>query len=170
MGQVKTYKPSDISLILAQNYRVTGIVSMSLSFPKEKFKIIPGIRGQNIRVRNRDTSCTLTVELLQTSIGNDVLSDIVSQDLITGRGRLEVLIADQSGTTSIQSSNAYVSSFPETTYSNDLTTRTWQITMLNTNAIVIGGNSTTRPKFLEQAIGYIGGAIESGLDAVSGIF
>lgn len=169
-AQVKTYKPADISLVLAQGYQVGGIVSLGMTFPKERFKIINGIKGQNVRVRNQDTSCILTVELLQTSTANDVLSDILSQDKVTGRGRLQVLISDISGTTKIQSLNGYVSNFPETTYTNNLATRTWQIVLLNTELIKIGGNSTNRPAFLEQAASFISGAVDTVTDFAQGIF
>jgi len=164
---IKTYNPSDINLILASSYRVGGIVSLEVSFSKERFTMIPCIKGKNVRVRNKDTSCLISVELLQTSIANDVLSELVVQDSLVGTGRLTVSLGDSSGSTKIESRNAYVVGFPPVSYSNDIATRTWQIQLLDTNITLVGGNAVVRPKFLEDAIGFISGAASS---VVSNIF
>lgn len=157
-GAIKTYTPKDIVVTLAQQYKVGGIVSIGLTFPTERYTMVRGLFGKNARVRNPDTSCTLTIELLQTSVANDVLSDIVSQDSITGRGRLSVVLSDTSGTTSVQSFNAFVNNYPETAFTNNIETRRWTITMMDTDYTFIGGNSKPRPQFLEDAARYLAGA------------
>ncbi len=169
-AQVKTYTPSDIKVMIDNSYQIGGIVSISASFPKEKFKTINGIKGQNARVRNLDTSCILSIELLQTSTANDVLSSILTQDIATGRGRIKLSISDISGTTRIESEDAFINNYSEVRLSNDLSTKTWQITMLRTSTIVVGGNATNRPKFLEDAANFLSGAINSATSAISGIF
>jgi hypothetical protein len=157
MPVVNTYVPSDTKITLAANYVVGGIVSMSIEFPRERFKTIPGIKGQHARVGIEDTSCVLTLELLQTTTANDVLSDILSQDLLTGRGRLEINIQDNSGTSNISSTNAFINNFPQARYSGELATRTWTITMLNTETIFVGGNNRFKPSLIEQAATFVGG-------------
>jgi hypothetical protein len=157
---VKTYKPSDLKLIIAGSYQVGGIVSISVTFP-ERYKIVKGIKGQHTRVRNQDTSATVTVELLQTSVSNDVLSSIVSKDILTGAGRLSLSIQDTAGTSRFETTNAFVTTYPQTSYSNELTTRTWTFQMLDTNIILVGGNTTRRPKFLEEIAGFLGAGLDS---------
>lgn len=173
---VKTYTPSDVSLTIA-GYRVGGVVSMSMTFPAERFKIVQGIKGHNVRVRNLDTSCILNVELLQTSIMNDLFTNILSQDLTTGLGRFEINIEDLNGTTKVQSVNAYISTFPETRFSNNLETRSWTIHMLNTDYISVGGNDKGRPQFLEDIGAFLGktaseiaGAAQSAVQTVTDLF
>ena len=172
-GPIKTYKPSDVKVILAGSYQITGVVSVGVSFPVERFKVIRGIKGQNTRVRNQDKSCTLTVEVLQTATANDVLSDIVSQDSATGRGRLSISLEDNSGTSKVQTTNAFISNYSELNYSNELSTRTWTIQMLDTDIIWVGGNSTKRPQFLEDIAGFFGASLnqiaQAGQSAVSTI-
>lgn len=158
-AQVKTYKPSDLKLIIAGSYQVGGIVSISLTFP-ERYKIVKGIKGQHTRVRNRDTSCVIAVELLQTSVSNDILSDIVSQDILTGKGRLSISVQDVAGTSRFETSNAFISSYPQTNYSTELSTRTWTFQMLDTNFIMVGGNTNRRPKFLEDIAGFLGAGVD----------
>ena len=157
MPVVNTYVPSDMKITLAANYVVGGVVSMSIEFPRERFKTIPGIKGQHARVGIEDTSCVLTLELLQTTTANDVLSNILSQDLLTGRGRLEINIQDNSGTSNIHSTNAFINNFPQAQYNGELSTRTWTITMLNTETIFVGGNNRFKPSLIEQAATFVGG-------------
>jgi hypothetical protein len=154
-AQVKTYKPSDLKLILAGSYQVGGIVSISLTFP-ERYKLIKGIKGQHTRVRNQDTSCVISVELLQTSVSNDVLSEITSQDILTGSGRLSLSVQDVAGTSRFETSNAFIIGYPETNYSTELSTRTWTFQMLDTNFVLVGGNTNKRPQFLEDIAGFLG--------------
>lgn len=152
---IKTYCPADVQLILAQTFKVQGVVSISLKFTKERFTMIPGIKGKNVRVRNRDTSCILSVEVLQTSITNDVFSSLVNKDVLQGTGRTQILIQDTSGTTRIQSENAYIANFPDTTLNSGLNTRVWEIVMLDTIATTVGGNVKQRPQFIEDALAFL---------------
>ena len=165
---IKTYTPSDVKVILGGSYQLTGVVSLTIEFPTERFSIVRGTKGRNIRVMNKDKSCTLSIELLQTSTSNDVLSDILSKDSLAGTGRLITQVADLSGSTKIESRNSYVSSFPSVSFGSDFNTRTWQITMLDTNLIVIGGNALVRPKFLEDAANFISGAADKVVSVASG--
>lgn len=177
MAVVKTYSPSDLCIYLAGDYRITGLVSVSISFPTERFKIIRGIKGYNVRVRNQDTSCSISIEVLQTSTANDVLSNILNQDIVTGLGRLELNIEDTSGNSKVSSSNCFISNYPETRFSYELETRVWTIHMLNTDIIQISGNSQNRPQFIEDIASFMGasaskiaGAAQSAVETVTDFF
>lgn len=172
-ASVKTYVPKDIQVTLAGNFIVGGIVSIAVSFPQQRFKMVKGILGRNVRVRIPDTSCTVTLELLQTATANDLLSSILDQDTVTGLGRLSLDLSDLSGSTRIGSSNGYVVGFPETTFSGELSTRTWTIQLLNTDYSVVGGNAKQRPKFLNDILDFVSGATQAVGDftkTVSGLF
>lgn len=174
---IKTYSPKDLQLVLAGSYIVGGVVSLTASFPTPHFKVLRSTDGRNIRVRQRDTSCLLTVELLQTSTANDVFSSILSQDIATGLGRLSVSLADLSGSTRIGSANGFIVGYPELHYSGELATRLWNIQLLDTTYIVVGGNSMPRPKFLEDILGFLSGTAgavgdftKSAINKVAGLF
>lgn len=154
---VKTYKPSQVSLQIA-GYQLGGLVSISVSFNSPQFKTIRGIRGQNTRVRNTDNSLVITIEVLQTSVTNDLLSSIVFEDLKTGNGRLAVYLSDLSGTTKIQSTNAFVESYADFQFNNNLTTRSWKISLLSTEVggVNVGSNIRVGPSMLSQALDLIG--------------
>ena len=140
MSEVFTYSPSDVSLLLS-DYRVTGFESIKVSRNSPPFSMIKGIRGQNTRVRNKDTSCTITVELLQTAIANDVLSELINLDLQNNAMRISLSLTDGNGNAKIQSENAYIETFPEASFSNDIETRRWTIACLDTYEFNVGGNA-----------------------------
>lgn len=153
---VKTYKPSDV-VVLVSGYQLTGIVSLSAAWSAPPFTVVKGIRGKNARVRNFDSSLTITLQVLQTSITNDILSDIVTKDISTGNGRLLVEIRDKSGTTVLTSTNGFVSNRANVEFSNDLSERQWVIEMLDTSfGTVVGGNAKVGPSLLDQALNFFG--------------
>ena len=67
MSKVYTYSPSEVQLTFG-GYTVTGWQSISITRSVDAFKPVRGIRGKHTRVRSIDTSCTITVTILQTSM------------------------------------------------------------------------------------------------------
>lgn len=136
---VNTYSPNDVILSIG-DYIVTGWNSITVA-RSDVTKMIRGIRGQNTRSVSLDTSCTIAIELLQTSTSNDVFSEIVSQDRIKQTGRIELQLKDTSGRSVLQSVNAYISNFPDIVYGAEIGTRTWIIQCLNAS-YEVKGNET----------------------------
>lgn len=136
---VNTYSPNDVVLSIGE-YIVTGWNTITVT-RSDVTKMVRGIRGQNTRSVSLDTSCTISIELLQTSTSNDVLSEIVDQDRIKQTGRLELQIKDTSGRSVLQSVNAYISNFPDISYGAEIGTRTWIIQCLNAS-YEVKGNET----------------------------
>lgn len=151
---IKTYRPKDIRLII-NGYVVGGIVNIGVAFPTERMKEIKGIRGQNTRVSNKDTGCTISVEVLQTSVSNDFFSSLLIQDQLKQTARLSVKLQDLSGTTNIVSDNAFVNSYADFQFSLDINNKTWQITLLDSYAPMVGGNTKAKPQFLEEAASFV---------------
>lgn len=137
---IATYEPNKVTLILS-GYQVTGFDSISIQYDDKPFKVIKGIRGINTRVRSSDTSATLTFSVLQTSVTNDILSEIFRQDMLKGSGRIEVSLKDASGTTEVSSSTGYIDGLPPASFSSTATSRQWTIQLLSTDTFKIGGNN-----------------------------
>jgi len=140
MSAIYTYSPSDIMLTVS-GYTITGFDRIAVQRNSPPFKQIKGIRGQNTRVRNRDTSCTVTVDLIQTSLANDVLSELLDKDLQTNSVRLSLSLTDTLGNSKIESSECYVSTFPELVFTNDIQLRRWTLTCLSTSTFNTAGNA-----------------------------
>lgn len=139
-GDVLTYSPSSVSIILS-GYTLTGIESVTLRWNARPFTVRRGIRGQHTRVFNRDLQATIVLEVLQTSITNDVLSQVLIQDRRTLSGRLELTVDDGSGTTSYQTTNCFLARYPDVVHKNGLVLRTWEIEVLDWTDGSLGGNA-----------------------------
>ncbi len=153
MSNILTYSPSDV-VIDIEGYRMTDLVSVEVSWTAEAFTMLRGIRGRNSRRQTLDTSATLKLEFLQTSISNDVLTELLLADMALQSARLQVSIIDNSGLTKISSSEAYVSSFPTVTFNENLTNRIWTIQMMSTLASV-KGNAKPLPDIFNSTTDFV---------------
>lgn len=138
--EVFTYSPSEIILDIS-GYRLTGFDNITVRRNSPAFQIVRGIRGKNSRVRNRDTSCTITIDLIQTSLANDVLSYIVSEDLRTNSARLTLDLTDTLGSSKIDSKECFIEGYADLQYSGNIQYRRWTLICLSTETYRIGGNA-----------------------------
>lgn len=150
--EVYTYSPSEVVLDIS-GYIITGFDRISVNRNSPPFRMMKGIRGLNTRVRNRDTSCTITVDILQTALANDVLSELITRDLESNSIRLNLSLTDTLGSSKIESSNAYIENFPQTTFANDIEYRRWTITCLSTDFYNVGGNAKLGGNAFTDAVG-----------------
>ena len=163
MSKVYTYSPQEVQLTFG-GYTVTGWQNLTITRSVDAFKPVRGIRGKHTRVRSIDTSCTITVTILQTSMSNDVLCRIHDLDLEYGSGRIELLLKDMGGTGIFSSAEAYVLGYPEVVYSGEFEYRQWRLFCQNTGNYTIGGNGQTTSIFsniFNSAAGLVNTAINN---------
>ena len=168
MSKVFCYSPKEVQLTFG-SYTVTGWQSISITRSVDAFKPIRGIRGKHTRVRNADTSCMITIPLLQTSMSNDVLSKIHELDITNGTGRIELTLSDLSGTSVFNSVEAYIVGYPEVVYSGEFEYRQWRIFCQTTGSYTVGGNAQVENIF-SSIFSKASGLANSAIDAVSNIF
>ncbi len=168
MSKVFCYSPSEVQLTFG-GYTVTGWQSISITRSVDAFKPVRGIRGKHTRVRNADTSCTITIPLLQTSMSNDVFSRIHELDIEHGTGRISLTIKDISGTSVFSSAEAYVLGYPEVVYSGEFEYRQWKLFCQTTGSYTVGGNAQIVNIF-GGIFGAASGLANKAVDAVSSIF
>ena len=172
-GNVLTYDPSSVTISVC-GYIVTGLMSASLVWKSEVFSVRRGIRGSHTRVYNADRQSTLVLELLPTSITNDVFTSIVLQDAENHAGRLEVMLKDTSGTSRFTTVDAYIHSFPDMTFTSDgISTRRWEIEILSFVRASgnVGGNAQNGidiNDILSGALSSAKGLVADGLDVAAG--
>ena len=150
--EVGTYSPSEINLNIS-GYRITGFDRISVLRNSPSFHIVKGIRGKNSRTRNRDTSCTITVDVVQTSIVNDVLSRILEEDLRTNSARLSLDLTDDLGSSKIKSEECFIQGYPEVLYSNSISYHRWTLVCLSTTLFRIGGNTKLQGSAFDTPVG-----------------
>lgn len=168
MSKVFCYSPKEVVLTFG-GYTVTGWQSISIARSVDAFKPIRGIRGKHTRVRNADTSCMITIPLLQTSMSNDVLSKIHELDITNGTGRIELTLSDISGTSVFNSVEAYIVGYPEVVFSGEFEYRQWRIFCQTTGSYTVGGNAQVENIF-SSIFNKASGLANSAIDAVSNIF
>jgi len=88
-----------------------------------------------------DRSAIVRLEVLQTSVTNDILSEILFQDRINKSGRLDLLIKDTSGNSMYQSSQCYIPYSPPAKFSKGFDSRTWEIDVFSMEDFILAGNS-----------------------------
>jgi len=157
---VQTYSPKDVILTIG-GYQLTGWQSVNISRSVKGFNVIRGIRGKNTRVPNVDTSATITISLLQTAQGNDVLSRIHELDLDAGTARIALMLKDRSGRSVFSSNEAYITAYPTATFSGQFEYRNWEIFCQTTQSYVVGGNARPATDLLDRALGAAGDFLDN---------
>lgn len=152
---VHTYSAKDVILTIG-GYQLTGWQSINISRTVKGFTPIRGIRGKNTRVPNVDTSATITISLLQTSQGNDVLSYIHELDLNEGTARIALMLKDNSGRSVFSSNEAYITGYPIATFSGQFEYRNWEFFAQTTNTYVVAGNAKPATDLFDRVLSEAG--------------
>ena len=157
---VNTYSPKDVILTIG-GYQLTGWQSINISRTVKGFTVVRGIRGKNTRVPNVDTSATITISLLQTSQGNDVLSYIHELDLTEGTARIALMLKDNSGRSVFSSNEAYITGYPTATFSGQFEYRNWELFAQSTATYVVAGNAKPQTNLFDKALSEAGNFIDN---------
>lgn len=160
-GTVLTYSPSDVRMNIS-GYDLGGLLNISIEWNAQQMQIRRGIRGQNTRIRNSDLSCRVSVDVLQTSVTNDVLFEIFLIDRRRQFARLDLTISDNSGRTVFQTAEAYVTMVPTVTYSMGFDARRWVFEVLSVTDGRLSGSA-------DQGIDLFSGTGTNILDGLAGI-
>lgn len=148
--EVLTYVPSNVCLFLS-GYEIKGWTEIKVSRNAPGYRQIRGIRAKHTRTRILDRSAKLTITVFQSEPVNEVLSIVHGADMQTGAGRLEIMLKEITGTSIFTTTTAYITGYPEMSYSGKLATNTWEIAC--DEATISLGNSTPGQKsVLDNAI------------------
>lgn len=157
---VQTYSPKDVILTVG-GYQLTGWQSINVSRSVKGFTVVRGIRGKNTRVKNVDTSATITISLIQSAQGNDVLSYIHELDLEEGTARISLLLKDRSGRSVFSSNEGFITGYPTATFSGQFEYRNWELFCQTTGTYTVGGNAKPATDLLDSALSEAGKFIDN---------
>ena len=152
---VETYSASDVKLSIG-GYIITGWDNLSINRRVKAFTPVYGIRGKNTRTKIADSSATLTISLLQTSQGNDILSQIHDLDIKQSTGRIVFMLRDNSGRSVFSSSEVYITGFPVASFSGQFEYRNWELFCQTTDTYNVGGNARPATNLLDSALSEAG--------------
>ena len=143
-----TLAPEDIKVVVSTDtfthiisgYSEDAMVSIARNSPT--FEIFVSADNQPTRVYKSNTSATVTLTLNQTSVSNDVLSQLYINDKNSrnSTGLFQIQILDMSGRSRYTSGQAFIAVVPDSAFSNSIQTRDWQI-FCNDMETIIGGNA-----------------------------
>lgn len=124
--EVMTYVPENVVLLIS-GYQIEGWDSIRVVRNSPAFRQVRGIRQKNTRVRMKDTSATLTLEVPQSGLVNEVFSKCLEADINTGSVRLEISLRESTGASFFNTTTAYILGYPELSYKGTISANTWTI-------------------------------------------
>ncbi len=139
----KEYNPKAIAIIVCGIPIDSGFAEDSmvkLTWDNPKFDDVSGVDGEVTRVRSYDGRALMTLNLMQSSSCNDLLSNLHSRDLVApgGAGAGAILVQDLQGTTLITAATGWIKGPPETEFGKKPGPRAWEIRMANVKYLVGG--------------------------------
>jgi len=158
---VFSYSPKDVILTIG-GYQITGWQEISVTRGRG-ITPIKGIGGKHTRVISKDTSATLSFNVIQSTQANEVLSYIHELDLDQGTGRIALTLKDNSGKTVISSDEGYILSYPRVTFSGQFENRPWEVFLQSTKSFIVAGNQRPSTNLLD-------GILDDASNFVSDIF
>jgi len=124
---VRTYDPKQVC-IAVHGVPISGFADgsfISVERANDTFTKVEGLDGIVCRVRNLNKSGTITITLSQTSISNDYLQDIASDDEQIDIGGVSINITDMLGKTKVSSAYAWIRKPPIVAFGKEIGSREW---------------------------------------------
>lgn len=164
---VLTYVPSNVVLLLS-GYQIQGWNTIKVTKNAPVFKQIRGIRGKNTRTRIKDSSATISIEVPQTELLNEVMSKCLEADLQTGTVRLDITLREITGTSFFNTTTGYLTAYPELSYSNGLANNTW-ILSCDDSQISIGCARSAAVGIVQDGVSRLKDFVSSASDRLDGL-
>ncbi len=133
MGDMKTYDPSEVSIILAGSI-IKSWISVSAERDEEAFMMTTGTGGESTRTKNANKMGVITLVLPQASVDNAVLTTLWNAGT-----QISVAVTDKSGVSLHVIPEATVTKSPDAAYGKEAGEYEWLIRG-NLSVHVLGGN------------------------------
>ena len=154
MANLGNYSPEDVTMMISNDIFGTHTISgmadgtfISYERSVDRATLYVGSDLTSARVLRRNKSGTVSLTLHQSAESNDVLSMIALRDEEAHDNSylFSVTIKDLSGRSVFFAPEAFIGNDPTTSYSTDLETRDWTITVTSVERHT-GGNAKINPE------------------------
>lgn len=138
-----SYDPRQVQVILGGN-PITGYADgtfVEIEFDEQQWNKVTGADGLTSRAKTNNYAGAVTITLLATSSGNDVLNSIWQRDRRNNNGAVPLLIKDSTGRTVWSAEYAWIRQMPTQGFSKETEEREWVLDCANMLGN-IGGNQT----------------------------
>ena len=137
----KTYDFKQVACILGTR-QITGFAegdSISVEYESNLFNTVVGADGEATRAKANNRSAKITLRMLKTSLGNDILNEYYQADLLSNGGTFPFMLKDNNGSELHAAEQCWVEKEPSTPFGQDAPIREWT---LRTSFLVstFGGN------------------------------
>jgi hypothetical protein len=126
----KDYDPTAVSIVLGPSHNVSGFADgtfVTIDRNNPAWTVVSGAGGEHARSKSSDRSGTIVLTLMQTSISNDYLSQMLIDDETSNSGKRTLNIIDANGDTVVIASEVWVQQAPTIEYGKDLGDREWTL-------------------------------------------
>jgi hypothetical protein len=124
-----TFDAKEVQVIFGGN-PITGYADgtfVSIAFDEQQWNKVTGADGLTSRSKTNNYAGTVTITLLQTSPGNDILNSYWKKDRQSNAGATTLLIKDSLGRTRWSAQHAWVQQMPDQDFSKETEDREWVI-------------------------------------------
>jgi hypothetical protein len=130
MADTKTYSAEEVKLSLAGREIDSGFgdgdfVKIEMMSPQWTTKV--GANGEAVRCKTADKRAKVTIILMATSAGNDILAQLLALDVgnPNGAGVGAFKLIDLNGRTLAEAPHAWVAAHPSVAFGREVGTREW---------------------------------------------
>lgn len=126
---MKTYDPKNI-IVTFDGILLTGFADgtfLTAERNTDAYTLVIGAGGEGARARSRDKSGIVTLTLIATALGNDLLSAVAAADELGAAGVGPLLVKDLFGTTLIAAQNGWIKKVPKVEFGKEVGSREWVI-------------------------------------------
>ena len=136
-----TYDPAEVFVTIGGNI-ISGYADgtfVEVEFDEQQWNKVTGADAHTARAKTNNYSGSVTITLLATSVGNDILNSLWQADKRDNSGAKPLLIVDAQGNTKWSATYAWVRQMPTQGFAKEVGTREW---VLDCSALIghAGGN------------------------------
>jgi len=129
---MKIYDSNSVVLSFASRKLDSGLADgefVRIEFDSDAFSDLVGTDGEVTRSKSNNGMATVTVRLMQTSDGNQVLAALHELDRLAanGAGVASFLLRDLNGTTVYSTVEAWIAKEPDVSFDREATPREWKL-------------------------------------------
>lgn len=142
---LKTYDANEVTLSIGGRVIDSGFADgdfVKIATKSDDWTSKAGPDGETARSKNNDKRCDMSVMLMQTSDGNDVLNQIRAADLAApnGAGVGQLLLRDQFGRTVVRG-QCWIVKPPEVVRGREVGTNEWKLEVI-ASEYKVGGSAS----------------------------
>jgi hypothetical protein len=132
---VKTYDPKEVTVTYG-GYDLNGFsdgTKVTVEFNEDAWTLQVGVDGEGTRSKSNNRSGRVTIQLMQSSDSNEIMTGISELDRLSNAGALPLMVKDSSGTSIHTAETAWIVKSPMSEYGVEAGPREW---ILETDILV----------------------------------